>query len=509
MSGLKDGFVRNVRPQKNDEITTTFFEEYFGVYTGYSDGKDEERKQFILEEKKALKIVEKAYLEKVEQTEKSRKDFLDRLIENASFDYINLDIDKIKKNFKSTNEINDLANINYYLKKIAQTIDDLHIKNIDISNIEEEYYELEGKIQDNINNNIYIQESYIELKSFSDNFIKQSKKLIQESDLESLKFIENDLFNLESEINTPLIYTYYNDIKSFASEINMKEKTFDYNEKYFDIVKETFSISELFSKMEFIDDFDNINTLVKSINDVIDLELNIETKYNMIKERYKVLTNEYKKQSRIHKDFLELKSEFDYNYKKSIYYSKYLDLNVEEYKFDSNTTKHDVENLKKQVKVLEDKYVIIKNNNESRKIIREAMKKLQYKYIYTDKENNKINTIKDIYHIENGNVVSVVSSDLGNIIYEVNGVKIDGIAESKESVVETMRKFCIDKKIIEKEFQEKGYTYFESVSLLPNINLAREITLPNSVSLSNKNFIRTSKLKQNQQNKQQKKSRAI
>ena len=122
------------------------------------------------------------------------------------------------------------------------------------------------------------------------------------------------------------------------------------------------------------------------------------------------------------------------------------------------------------------------------------MKEMQFEYLCSQTAaiagGETVET--DVYHIENGNVVSVTFVK-GRVCCSVSGVKIDGVAENKGSIVRTMKKFCSQSGQIRQKLRGKGVSLEFDEHIEPNERYAREISLKGA-SASATQIIRGAKL---------------
>jgi len=251
------------------------------------------------------------------------------------------------------------------------------------------------------------------------------------------------------------------------------------------------------TNLEYIHDFQVCQDLVDSVNEIlVDDRLSKQTKLSMVIVRKRLLDDKYLESKHKYSEVIKAKNNYDELYYKLSGYMKILELESPTYEFSFENINDCINQLKVQIAKYEKPAIEKKKSEYIRKSLREIMNEFRYEHIESqDIQTNGQDIHKDIYHIENGNVLAVTLVNNDQLTYRVSGIKMDGIAEDKASVVNTMKKFCDKKSIIKQKLNEKGINTLTNELFDPDIKWAEEIKLSGNVDISKVEIIRKNRMK--------------
>lgn len=456
----------------------------------------QELHKIVAEEKKRHREAYDAYVDSLEADEDRRKQYLKKLEGMVSFDA--LGIDKQSKN--KLCKLADGEKIEIFNKLI-----NLQGKFNDISNVffgladygiepecEYEFYIIKKKFAQNVKDGNYDFESIFEEL---EKLLSQIRNLQSGIDnAEAAKFITAQLFQIENELGSPIL-TEFN--AELYQKLCMPEKNAESaEEKLFAVEKDVLALVQLFSDFNYgFEECEEFSNLLNSVKGIITSEDSAETKLQLMDARYRRMIDIYKKVSMRHGEALELKRR--YNEVISLNYNlrEYLSMPLPQLDFEFKTASADISRIAAENAELAKLAAERQKSEYIRKFVRETMKEMQFEYICsqaTERANGEsIQT--DVYHIEDGNVVSVTFVN-GRVCCSVSGVKLAGIAENKGSVVSSMKKFCSKRGQIRQKLHDKGVSLEFDEHIEPNERYATEITLQNASAAATER-IRGAKLK--------------
>lgn len=389
----------------------------------------------------------------------------------------------------------NLSKIQYYNDNIEDLFYLLNEQGADVFDLEQQYYLNKQKINNIIEKKNYqeLSKFFEDLQKFSQSLLKTSNEEIKRLKLEKIERVNRLLYVIENPINMPHHYIFENEI---LKEIEHQQNTNE-NERLIgeliNLQEKVFKIEEEFYSLDFIEDYAEIENLVNSVIYVMNNdEYSISTKLEMIKLRYEISENVYLKAKHNNAHILVAKEKYDEAFKVLHSLEVYLQKEITQYNFKYSTYEKQIKELEKLIVKLSKEAETKQEIEFIQKTIREEMINLQLEHLVSRK--TKVG-VQDIYHIENGNVVTVNIDKNKNVRYFVSGVKMDGVAKDELSIVKSMEKFCELK--IEMDNRLKKENYFNvkvNELLIPDLKYAEEISLPENIHYSMLEKIRQARL---------------
>lgn len=233
------------------------------------------------------------------------------------------------------------------------------------------------------------------------------------------------------------------------------------------------------NNLEHIEGVEECQDMIEYVyNTLNDETISDDLKIERISIRVNALKDDYLKCELNNKKIFEVKQSYDRAKWLNVSYKKYLNMEVEEEQIDFNNLQKEIKKLENENKELYVKCEKKQRNEYVRKALREAMIENELEYIMSKSSDAGGNHIdQDIFHIENGDVVTVTINEHGAMNYIVGNTDIDGIRNSDEQTVETMKKFCSMYKDIHKSLEEKGVIVEEKRRLEPSVKYVRDIVI--------------------------------
>ena len=442
------------------------------------------------EEKKAYKEALNEYHDISLKNEEKYKEYVIKLKKTISPTVFSL-MDNWLNKINDSDKLIELIKLQTYIQNIENIF---RMDSFDLT-LEDKFYALRDSLEKKITRNNF--DFSKDLEDF-DNLLSIIKQEVASKKYEDVcKKIDVIIFDVKNIINDPLIIIFHNELLELLkhNQDNTKE-IMDFDKELVirkqninDLVKECSYISH---PCKSLVDFNIILNKVKE--QLSDDNISSKEKIMLCDMHYKWLCDDYIKIKLDYKSFESNKKRFDIL---KNYYCKCLNvLNRPMENLEFN-----FENPQESINILQDKINFInkETENESKVILtlksidsvmkRNGFRKINSKTIKTKKGI----THKEIYHLENGNVVSFfVTHD--SYKFSVNGVKIDGTSKDVYSINQSQVHMCKIKKEIEKMLISYGIETTTKELIKPELRFATEIELED-VSYDQIEYLKTQKRK--------------
>ncbi len=454
-----------------------------------------ELNKIVCEEKKRQKDAYESYVKSVKRDEERRKQYLDKLERMVAFDALGIkEQNKKKLQLLSENEkikvFNDLINIQSKFSEISNLFFGLSDRGVE-ADCEYEFYKIKKQFAENVNKGVYVFDGIF--KNL-ENLIGQLRILRNTvKDEEAAQFVGVKLFDIENELGNP-VYTGFS-AELYESLRQPREAVLTEEDRLLEVEKDVLEMAALFGGFNFeYQEKDEFQNLLNSIKKIILSDDGAETKLQFIDLRYRRLKNLYEKVRLAHEDAVELKRR--YNNAVSLNYNlkEYLSLQLPQFEFDFAIAENQIASLSAENEELMKKAAERQKAEYIRKTVRETMKEMSFKYICSQSAltAGKVKVETDVYHIEDGNVVSVTFVN-GKVRCSVSGVEFDGIPKDNKSIVKSMEKFCSKSEEIQRKLEQNGVVLDIEERIEPDERYAQEIKLKN-VSASSVQIVKNAKL---------------
>lgn len=461
-----------------------------------------ELQHIALEEKRQLDLAQSALHKHLKENRLEMEAYIKASIENL--DFLNLSIDKvnlsnsiISSKDEPLNLLSDISVASYYHQKFQESAFLLSEMNVPIGSIEESFYETREKFIHAINH-----KKFNELHAINSEFSTQIDQLrsIYDHHLKASNIhidkLEGIFFTVENMLELPFTRVFENELYQFLKNTLDTDANEAKKSILLDLKKNILSMYMDISNLAHGQDYIELKQLVDSVNTILDdTELSDDTKIDMLNTRYKVLGHNYITLTSKHQQTLVDKREYDVLYQMDYSYRKYLNMTLPDYHFDPTNSKNAIQYLKTDIDEIKPQVEKKHEQMVFRKVVSDVMKEMQFAHIVSSEEKmGHSDVLKDVYHIENGNVVTVSVFPNGEMNYRVSAVETQGIPSNKNEVVKTMHTFCNKAATIREKLREKGVMSANNELLEPNIKYVKEIVLDAHVNASKKELIRKAKL---------------
>lgn len=441
-------------------------------------------------EKEAYKTALNNYQNITVKNQENHKKYIAKLKKNISPEVFSLK-DNWLNDINDDNSLIDLIRLQTYILNIENIF---NLNSFD-SALEDEFYSLRENLEKNIGKKIINFSTYLE--AFV-NLLTAIKQEVSTKKYDNLcKNIDSIIFEVNNIVENPLIIIFYNELlDSLKNSQEKNQEIIDYDKELIlrknnisNIIKECSSISHPCQSLAEFNDL-----LFKVKEQLSNNNLSSKEKVKLCDMHYKWLCDSYIKIKLDYKWFEESKKRFDTlndNYAKCL---TVLNRPLENVEFN-------FENPEESIHILENKIKAISQEaeNESKviltlKSIDSVMKRNGFRKITSKTINIKNKTIhKEIYHLENGNIVSFfISPD--SFKFSVSGVKIDGTEKDVYSINQSQVHMCELKKEINKMLKSYGIETSTKELIKPEIRFAAEIELED-VSYDQIEFLKSQKRK--------------
>ncbi|MGN0805055.1 MAG: hypothetical protein ACI4MS_06700 [Candidatus Coproplasma sp.] len=351
-----------------------------------------------------------------------------------------------------------------------------------------------------------IEELEIEIKTLT-SLIKEEIKHIR-LEASTASNVEAVIYHIENNIDTPMAVVFSDELNNLLQEAYVKEEQEIIAKeelKLSQLREETLKISADIANLDYIESVEECRQLKRSIFTILaDNTYSNKTKITEIEKRLELLRDKYKKFCAVIGKAMEDKKTYDECYLLLCEYFNVLKKDKPNYAFDYKNSKSSITAIQRQIednkseveKKLQVEYI--------RQKIYETMREYKKDFLQTKTVGRVHKYTQDIFYNGDGTVLIVTYKDNGAITMRVAGVKMEGIAEKKQTVVAGMKKFCGQRKDIMHSFEEKGIQSTTDELLEPSEQYATEIELDSSVPLYLLQKIRNDKLAQSSETQQKK-----
>ena len=438
-----------------------------------------ELQSIVTEEKRRQREAYDAYVNGLKADEKRRKQHIEKLEGMIAFE--SLGIEEAAKN-----KLRALADDEKI--KVYNHLINLQSKFTDVGNIffrlsdygiesdsEYEFFKIKKQLAQNVNGGNY---NFTETFTALDNLFSLLRALQNDVDnQDAVEFIAAQLFQIENEFDSPLLMNFYAELYDM---LRMPEEPSESaQDKLFAVEKEVLELVQLFRDFNYeFEEKEEFTNLLRSVKSIVISEDSAETKLKLVEMRYHRMIDIYKKVSARDSEILELKRLYNEAISLNYYLRESLSLPLPRLNFDYRTASAEIKRLSAENEELAKRTEEQNKREYIRKAIRETMKEMQFDYLCSETAATANNTAvsTDIYHIDNGNVVSVTLVN-DRVCCSVSGVKLNGIPENKGAVVNSMHTFCSKRKAISQSLQSKGVAVEFDAPLEPDEKYAEEIAL--------------------------------
>ncbi|GEM_PF-2726360 len=461
-------------------------------------------KDMMIEEQAQYQKAFDRYQKIVALNQNSAIEYLNRMKSNLNLSVLGCSTKDLVHIEKKSNEeqakyFNLISQFSYYSETIQELLFHLSEEGTSIPDIEESLYGIKDRFVTNIKkgNLSGMEASFSEYKTQVNEIKTKIKELMANHQIFDVEHIDNLIFVIENEIGIPYLTVFYNELRELLEKMSEEKSEESLDLKLYQVKKEIIDVMTSITNLEYIHDFQVCQDLVDSVNEIlVDDRLSKQTKLSMVIVRKRLLDDKYLESKHKYSEVIKAKNNYDELYYKLSGYMKILELESPTYEFSFENINDCINQLKVQIAKYEKPAIEKKKSEYIRKSLREIMNEFRYEHIESqDIQTNGQDIHKDIYHIENGNVLAVTLVNNDQLTYRVSGIKMDGIAEDKASVVNTMKKFCDKKSIIKQKLNEKGINTLTNELFDPDIKWAEEIKLSGNVDISKVEIIRKNRMK--------------
>lgn len=440
------------------------------------------------------------YLRAVEAERDKQAEFIRKL--NGLVDYGALGIEKEGKekidrldNARKIRVLNELTDMQGRFFRLRDLFFGLSEHGVE-SDIEYDFFEIKNEFANKVNGGDFDFGAIDERVEKLFDAIRGLK--IADGNRGATEFVAAQFYKIENEWDTPQLLSFRTELYEMLRL--EKEHAASDEDKLFDMENEVWQLAQLFDRIDH--DFPEkreILDLIGSVKSELLSEHSAATKLSLVETRYRAMTDTYKKIRARDEEAIELKRRYNDAIALNYMLKKELGSELPVMDFRYETAESDISALSAENEALSRKLVEKQKHDYIRKTVRETMRELQFEYLCSQtKVTSSDRTVyEDVYHIDNGNVVSVTFVD-GRAYYSVSGVRLAGIPEDKKSVKRSMEKMCAKSGELQERLAKKGVRYTIDRRIEPDEDYAREIEL-NDASASVIERLRREKLGKKQE----------
>jgi len=429
----------------------------------------------------------------------------DKILSSINLNSLSLtseDVQLIKQNSgdKLIDTSSDLLTLSFNLDKIFDIISALDKEGIDVEKQEEQFHIIKSSIGEAIRAS-----DFKSLHSFvakTDELYQTLKEILHINNqiIKHIDKVNQIIYEFENEVNAPYTLIFKNELNDQIQKALLQKeenKKAIARNKMIQEQMEIVTLSQKCQQLMYLSDQGDAKDIIASVKSILsDEKLTYNDKYKMLNIRKGVLNDILIKAEQKKPRLAETKKLYDVEYAIALQFASMLEEPAPKYEFNPDRAEESLNNLKQFNATRIKKANAAAQAEKIEKAIREAMSDMKFEYIGSSKKNINGNSLsKDIYHLENGNVVTFTVSDKGKITTRVTGVKVNGVAENKSSQVSSMKHFCSKTKELERRLKEKGVNLEQGELLVPDMKYTSEIELPKEVSTNKMNVIRNAKTK--------------
>jgi len=465
-------------------------------------------KNIALEEKSQYELAKKIYLDGVRRSQKNEQEYFNKMYENISLDSLGIKKEQLEsmKSLELSKQIEciqDIMTCSYYVESLNELTRMIEDYQVHLEEFSSESIRLKRKVEKLVNSHSFDKLGKI-VDEFSELIVTYKPIILKEISEKSIKKydkLEVLLFSLEHQLGTPYMTIFHNELSNQLVKMIEQDEQQMNEHNLFELQKEMLDIGSQLSHFPENKKINECLSLIDSVNVILhNQSLSTQSKLEMVEIRRQILKDLYIQINQEFQGQLSSKQEYDYYYQILFSYFDYLGMEKPYYSFLPEESIMQIGELKNQVSLFEEKVKQRYQVNQTRQAIREIMYDLNYEYIDSEEKNiNQVYSSRDIYHIENGNVLNVYVNDRGSLTYKVTGVHFDGAAIEKDSIVKSMTHFCDKRKKINELMSEKGIQMETKELFDPNGDYAEEVTLPKTVSPVKVQKLKNHRFKQQRQ----------
>lgn len=456
-----------------------------GFIEGIGDIKEAFR-ILLVEEKQVYQEALKKYEDSLLKDEKEKDKYVSKLANDKRV--LKLQIEDIPFSSNKLEMMNAIFKCAVLIDKCETVFNELN-KGI------EEYEELE-KIKDMLKSEIEKQ-NYRGIASVSELLNKkyvslreEIREIIDNKKTYDINKMESIYVSLQEDIGEAYFSIFNNELEELLeTEDNSLEK----KNLLLELRKKMLEYASKLNNLEYIDGVEECQNMIKFVYDTLnDNDISDDLKIERISIRVDALRDDYLKCESKNAEIFKLKERLDKTNWLNMSYKKYLNQEVITRKFNFNELEKEIMTLEKENKEL---YVLCEKKQKTeyiRMALKEAMIKNDLEYISSKAIENGTKKIEqDVYHIEDGNVVTV-TFDNDEMKCVVGSVSIDGIYNDENKALESMKKFCSKYDKIEEELENKGVIIEKTRRLAANVKYIHDVKLEDESKEIIKNKIKKS-----------------
>ncbi len=422
-------------------------------------------KNLARDEKEMYKNTLKKYEESLANDKEKENNYISKIVNDERVKSLN-----VINSPSNKEEANKLFMCAVLMNKCKLALDELEADT-------DEYYELE-KLKETIKN------SFNKLDFVNDVLEKKINEL--KTRLQEIMNVKNNYdvqkvnevyMELSSDISEAYVTVFNNELMELLK--NTSDRSLEKKNLLLELKRKMIDYALKLNNLEYVDGVEECQNMIEFVNSTLnDDSISDDLKIERINIRVNALKDNYLKCELNNKKIFDLKEKFDKAYWLNVSYKKYLNREIKEKNFDFKNLSEEIQILEKENKELYVECEKKQKNEYIRKAIREAMISNELEYVSSKSSNNGRSHIdQDVYHIENGDVVTVTISESGAMNYVVGNANIDGIYSDESQTLESMKKFCDKYKDIQNKLKEKGIIVDEIRRLEPNVKYIHNVNL--------------------------------
>ena len=456
-----------------------------GIGSAFADSFREvaQMQKLMSEQRKKAEEAYEKYTETVKADEKKQKEFIEKLNSLINFEALGINDDG-KKNINRLENAQKVQVLNeiVYMQNQCERLRDLFFGLSEMGvefDCEYDFYAIKKEFIININDGNF---DFGALNEKIDLLFKTIRDFqIAAENKDVVKFIAAQIYKIENELDRPQVLCFSTELYEML-RIERADGVVSPEDKLFEMENSVWQLAQLFFQIDY--DFPEKNeilSLIASIKNELLSDHSVSTKLEWMETRYRCMMDTYKKICARDKEVIALKKRYNDAIALNYTLKEELALELPVMKFSYITAESDIAALAAENEKLVQELAEKQKQEYIRKTVRETMREMQFEFLcsQTKVTSSKQTVHEDVYHIENGNVVSVTFVN-GRAYYSVSGVEIAGIPANNASVTKSMEKMCSRSKELQDRLKSKGVSYTIDKRIEPNEKYAREIKLENA-----------------------------
>lgn len=432
--------------------------------------------------KKAREAYDK-YTEEVKADEAKQKEYIEKLKNLINFDALSIGeegrqkIDR-QEGAKKIQVLNDVIDMQSQFERLRDLFFGLSEMGVELD-CEYDFYAIKAEFAKKVNSGDF---DFTALNEKIDLLFQAIRDFKTEDDKKDVvEFITAQIYKIENELDVPQLLCFSTELYEML-RVESEDAATSPEDALFEMERNIWQLAQLFFQIDY--DFPEMGEVVALLNSVkteLLSDNSVATKLEWIETRYRCLMDTYRKICARDEEVIALKQRYNEAIALNYTLKEELSLELPVMDFHYATAERDIAALAAENEMLAQKLAEKQKQEYIRKTVREAMREMQFEYLCSQtKTTSSDQTVyEDIYHIENGNVVSVTFVN-GRAYYSVSGVEIAGITASKKSIASSMEKMCSKSKELQDRLKSKGVIYTIDRRIEPREEYAHEIKLDNA-----------------------------